>query len=144
MTRTIRRPLVALALLALPAIASAGDFVLVAHPSVKVASVPRSQVARFFLRQATTWPDGEHVKPVDQVRTTSVRQDFTRVILKRTLAEVESFWTQAIFSGRAVPPPQKKNGDEVLAYVRDTPGAIGYVEPCASLDGVKKLTVDED
>lgn len=144
MTRTIRRLLVALALLSLPTLVTAGDFVLIAHPSVKAAAVPRSQAARFFLRQATTWPDGEHVKPVDQVRTASVRQDFTRVVLKRTLAEVESFWTQAIFSGRAVPPPQKKNDDEVLAYVRDTPGAIGYVNASASLEGVKKIALEED
>ncbi len=144
MTRTIRRLLVGLALLSLPSLVTAGDFVLVAHPSVKTTSVPRSQAARYFLRQATTWPEGEHVKPVDQVRTASVRQDFTRVVLKRTLAEVESFWTQAIFSGRAVPPPQKKNDDEVLAYVRDTPGAIGYVSASASLEGVKKLTLEQD
>jgi ABC-type phosphate transport system substrate-binding protein len=144
MTRTIRKLLLGVALLALPCLGSAGDFVLVVNPSVKVASVPRSQVARFFLRQATAWADGEHVKPVDQVRTAAARQGFTRDVLRRSLAEVESFWTQAIFSGRAVPPPQKKNDDEVLSYVRETPGAIGYVDASASLEGVKKLGVDED
>jgi ABC-type phosphate transport system substrate-binding protein len=144
MTRTIRVLLLGLALLTLPSLALAAEFVLIGNPSVKATAVPRSQAARFFLRQATAWPDGEHVRPVDQVRTSAVRQDFTRAVLRRTLAEVESFWTQAIFSGRAVPPPQKKNDDEVLAYVRDTPGAIGYVSASASLDGVKKLTVEED
>lgn len=144
MTRTIRGVVVGLALLALPCLASGADFVLVANPSVKAASVPRSQLARFFFRQATAWPDGEHVKPVDQVRTSEVRQAFTRQVLKRTLAEVETFWTQAIFSGKAVPPPQKKSDDEVLAYVRETPGAVGYVTASASLEGVKSLSIEED
>lgn len=144
MTRTFRGVLVGLALLTLPSLATAAEFVLVANPSVKATSVARSQVARFFLRQATAWPEGEHVKPVDQVRTSEVRQDFTRVVLKRSLAEVETFWTQAIFSGRAVPPPQKKNDDEVLAYVRETPGAVGYVAATASLEGVKRLAIEED
>jgi ABC-type phosphate transport system substrate-binding protein len=144
MTRTIRGVMVGLALLTLPSLAAAADFVLVANPSVKEAAVSRSQVARFFLHQATAWPDGEHVKPVDQVRTSEVRREFTSKVLKRTLAEVETYWTQAIFSGRAVPPPQKKNDEEVLAYVRDTPGAIGYVAASASLEGVKRLSIEED
>lgn len=144
MARTIRSLLVVAAMLAFPAVGSPADLVLVAHPSVGVDSIARSQVARFFLRQATTWPGGEHVKPVDQVRTTAVREEFTREVLRRTLSEIETFWTQAIFSGRAVPPPQKKNDDEVLAYVRDTPGAIGYVSSSAALDKVKRLSIEPD
>lgn len=144
MTRSIRILLVLAALLSIPFPARAAELVLVANPSVSVDAVPRSLVARFFLRQASAWPSGLHVKPVDQVRTSAVRQEFTRDVLRRTLAEVESFWTQAIFSGKAVPPPQKKNDEEVLTYVRENPGAIGYVASTASLEGVKKLSVESD
>jgi ABC-type phosphate transport system substrate-binding protein len=147
MTRTIGRVVIGaalLALLALPALAAAGDFVLVVNPSVKATAVHRSDVARLFLREATEWPGGEHVKPVDQVRTAAVRQEFTQKVLHRSLGEVEAFWTKAIFSGRAVPPPQKKNDGEVLAYVRETPGALGYVDASAQLEGVKPLSIEED
>ncbi len=144
MTRTIGRVVIGALLLALPALAAAGEFVLVANPSVKAAAVHRSDVARFFLREATEWPGGEHVKPVDQVRTAPVRQEFTQKVLRRSLGEVESFWTKAIFSGRAVPPPQRKSDGEVLAYVRETPGAIGYVDASVELEGVKKLSLEED
>jgi ABC-type phosphate transport system substrate-binding protein len=144
MTRTIRRVTLAAAILALPAAAAAADFVLIANPSVKTSSIHRSEAARFFLRQASAWADGEHVRPVDQVRTAAVRQEFTQKILRRSLGEVETFWTQAIFSGRAVPPPQKKTDAEVLAYVRETPGAIGYVDAAAALEGVKRIALEED
>ncbi len=144
MTRTIGRVVIGAALLLLPVLAEAAEFVLVANPSVKATAVRRSDVSRFFLREATEWADGAKVKPVDQVRTAAVRQEFTQKVLRRSLGEVESFWTKAIFSGRAVPPPQKKNDGEVLAYVRETPGAIGYVDASVELEGVKKLSLEED
>ena len=47
-----------------------------------------------------------------------------------------------MFAGRAVPPAERASDAEVLAYVRATPGAAGYVSADVVLDsGVRRLTV---
>jgi ABC-type phosphate transport system substrate-binding protein len=94
-----------------------------------------------FLRLQTDWPDGGHARPVDQSKSSPVRDAFSREVLGKSLAAVEQYWTQAIFSGRAVPPVEKRTDADVLAYVRENPGAIGYVSASSPLDGVKRITL---
>jgi ABC-type phosphate transport system substrate-binding protein len=139
--RALVKPLLAAALVLLPALASAAEFVLVANPSVSTTALSRSEASRMFLRLQTDWPDGGHARPVDQSKSSPVRDAFSREVLGRSLAAVEQFWTQAIFSGRAVPPVEKRTDADVLAYVRENPGAIGYVSASVPLEGVKRITL---
>jgi ABC-type phosphate transport system substrate-binding protein len=96
-----------------------------------------------FLRLQTAWPEGGNVKPVDQAKSSPVREAFSREVLGKSIGAVEQYWTQAIFSGRAVPPVEKRSDADVVAYVRETPGAIGYVSPGASTEGVKRLGIKD-
>jgi len=127
--------------LLLPAVTAAADFVVVVNPSIPISKLSRTEASRLFLRSATQWPNGEHVKPVDLRKGSSARASFTREIHGRSLGAIEQYWTQAVFSGRAVPPPEKRSDAEVVAYVRETPGAIGYVSVAASTDGVKRVSI---
>lgn len=141
MRALIVKSFLAAALAVLPAAALAADFVLVANPSVSASSVSRAEASRMFLRTQTAWPEGGHVKPVDQAKASPVRDAFSREVLGKSIGQVEQYWTQAIFSGRAVPPVEKRSDADVVAYVRETPGAIGYVSASASTDGVKRLSL---
>ena len=129
------------ALAALPAAALAAEFVLVANPSVAATAVSRAEASRMFLRLQSAWPEGGNVRPVDQAKTSPVRDSFSREVLGKSVPAVEQYWTQAIFSGRAVPPVEKRTDADVLAYVRETPGAIGYVSASTPTEGVKRLAL---
>ena len=65
--------------------------------------------------------------------------DYARDVLEKAgmsrISAVESYWQQQIFAGKEVPPAAKPSDEEVLAYVRSTPGAIGYVSAGASTTG---------
>lgn len=138
--RTFTRFAMLIAVL-VPVAAAAADYVVVVNPSNPVSSLPRSDASRLFLRTTTLWPSGEHVKPVDLPKGSPVRTAFTKEVLGRSPGAIDQFWTQSVFSGRAVPPPEKRNDAEVLIYVRETAGAIGYVSAAASTDGVKRVTL---
>ena len=69
-------------------------------------------------------------------------EGFSKSIHGKTAAAVKSYWNQQIFSGREVPPVEKKSDAEVLSFVRSTPGAIGYVSDTASTDGVRVVTIN--
>ena len=141
--RALVKPLLAAALFLAPAAAMAAEFVLVANPSVSTTALSRSEASRIFLRLQSDWPDGGHARPVDQSKSSPLRDAFSREVLGKSLASVEQYWTQAIFSGRAVPPVEKRSDSDVLAYVRENPGAVGYVSASAPLDGVKRITLKD-
>ena len=57
-------------------------------------------------------------------------------------AAIAAYWNALIFSGRELPPLEKATDADVIAYVRATPGAIGYVSAGADIAGVKLLAVE--
>ena len=126
----------------LTAAAEAGDWKIVAHPSVPVASLTRATVSSYFLKKLDHWPDGTPVAPVDQAPGSSLRQSFTREIHDKSTEMINAYWQKQVFSGRATPPPAKASDAEVIAYVKNAPGAIGYVSAGASTSGVKEIRVE--
>jgi ABC-type phosphate transport system substrate-binding protein len=136
------RAVVVLVLAAAPARPVAA-YKVVVHAENAVSSMSKPDVAKLFLKKVTSWPGGEAVAPVDLPGESSVRKAFCHGVLGKDLLAVESYWQQAIFSGRAVPPPEKPSDAQVLAYVREHPNAIGYVSGEADLGAsVKELTID--
>lgn len=114
---------------------------LVVNPSNAAASLTRSEAARLFLKKVAAWPDGRPVAVVDQERGSAVRQAFSRDVHLKDAEAVAAYWQTLVFSGRDVPPPVAKSDAEVLAFVRQNPGGLGYVSATVDLDGVKVLAL---
>lgn len=121
--------------------AAAQDVKIIVNSANSTADLPGDVVTKLFLKQTTKFPNGTAAQPVDQAKGSAVRAAFSKGMLGRGVAAVESYWQQQIFSGKDVPPPTKASDDEVVAYVKANPGAIGYVSAGASTAGVKVVDV---
>ena len=118
-------------------------FQVVVNASNPSEPVTSSWVAKAFLHKVRRWPDGEAVVPVDLEVDSFTRAAFTRAIHRKSVRGIESFWQRQIFSGGSPPPPRKERDADVIAFVRERPGAIGYVSPRAVLgEGVRVLEID--
>jgi len=122
--------------------AQAAPYKIVVNNSVSVSSLSKKAASDLFLKKTTKWEGGAAVLPVDQLDSSSTREGFSKSVHGKTAAAVKSYWNQQIFSGREVPPVEKKSDAEVLSFVRSTPGAIGYVSDSASTDGVRVVTIN--
>ena len=128
-------------LLLAPAPGLAADYLVIVHPTNPRSSLTLEELGKIFLKRILKWDTEIAIVPVDQVRTARVRILFTRIVHRKPDSALNSYWQQQIFSGRAVPPAEKADDDEVLAFVSAEPGAIGYVTPGASIKGVKVLRI---
>jgi ABC-type phosphate transport system substrate-binding protein len=139
---TVAIAIVALTTTALPAAAADPGFKVVVNASNTTTSISKEQLSRCFMKQTNTWISGEPVVPVDQSPDSPVRIAFTTTIHERDVSAVKSYWQRQIFSGSGVPPQEKASNEEVLAFVRANPGAIGYVSSDTPVGaGVKVLEV---
>ncbi|RMH17513.1 MAG: hypothetical protein D6701_07385 [Gemmatimonadetes bacterium] len=140
MKRTLM--LLALVLAVLPARrAQAQDFKVVVNASVPVDEIARSELSKIFQKKARKIA-GVDAEPVDLDKDSPVREAFSQAVHGRGVSAIESYWQQQIFSGKAVPPDQKKTDAEVFEWVKAHPGGIGYVSAGATPpDGVKVITV---
>ena len=127
---------------AAPVPAPAQEFTIIVNSANPVTTMSKEEVAKIFLKKTGTWESGESVAPVELPATTRTREPFARVILGKSLPQVKSYWQQQIFSGRAVPPPEKQTESDVVAFVRANANAIGYIAKGKELGrGVKVLEV---
>jgi ABC-type phosphate transport system substrate-binding protein len=121
---------------------AAVPFKVVINVANATSALSRDEVARIFLKKIPTWPGGQTAQPVDQSKDSAVRKAFSKTVLGKEVEDVEAYWQQSIFSGRAVPPPEKASDADVLAFVRSNPNAVGYVSGSAELGAsVKELIV---
>jgi ABC-type phosphate transport system substrate-binding protein len=128
-------------MMALPSRAQA-QFLVVVNAANPVTAVSRSQLADMLLGRSTRWSHGVPVAASDLPVTSRVRQAFSKLILGQSAAAVRSFWQQQQFSGRGQAPTQFATDDDVLAYVRQTPGGVGYITMTTPLQpGTRALVV---
>lgn len=129
-------------ILAAAAAPAASPFLIVVNEANPVASLSPEDLSDLFLKKTSRWADGSLVLPVDQTENSNVREKFNREVHRKSAAAVRAYWQQRIFSGRDVPPPEKRGDADVIAFVRNNPAAIGYVSvAAASMSGVKVLAV---
>jgi ABC-type phosphate transport system substrate-binding protein len=67
-----------------------------------------------------------------------VRSDFENKVLGKTGADLASYWSKLIFTGRATAPDEVGGDAAVKAKLNANPGAIGYVSD-GGIDGSVKV-----
>lgn len=108
-------------------LAAQNGFVVIVNEASEVQELPVDAVSKMFFKRMTEWPNGQTVVPVDLPNSASIREAFSQSVHGKSVSAVTAFWNRQIFSGRGVPPAERATGSEVVAYVRSTPNAIGYV-----------------
>lgn len=116
-------------------------FKVIVRVDCSATVLSRMELSHVFLKLKTSWPSGEAVHPVEPAEG-SEREQFARLVHEKSLKAIRVYWLQQIFSGRNVPPLERRSDAEIVEYVRNTPGAIGYVSTSALVPGVRVIALD--
>ncbi len=122
--------------------AETAGFKVIVSVSNPTSEVSRKQVSAMFLKKVPEWSNGAKVLPVDLKEGSPVRESFSLEVHGKNPNAIKSYWQQMIFSGRGVPPPEKNDDADILAYVQANAGAIGYVSASAPVGQVKLLRLN--
>jgi ABC-type phosphate transport system substrate-binding protein len=128
--------------MAISAFASAAGFKVIVNSSNSSTKISKTDLNAVFLKKMVKWSDGTPAAPVNQPKKSPVRDSFTTTVHGKSVAAVDSYWQQQIFSGRDVPPAEKASDAEVVAFVKANAGAVGYVSDGAPTAGVKVVSVE--
>jgi len=118
-----------------------GAYKVIVNPANPTTQLSRLKLGEMFLRKAGRWPDGIPVAPMEPSGKSPVRARFSQETYGKPVIAISAYWQQMIFSGKGVPPPERSNDADIVAFVRETTGAIGYVGSGADLSGVKVLAI---
>ena len=125
-----------IAALATSGVASA-EPVIVAHPSVPVASLTQEQARRLLLGEDLSWSNGDLTQLVEMSAEDPVVSAGYRAIAGKTVSQVHSDWNRLVFAGRANPPLRAQSPAGVRAMVARLPGAFAVIDSSAADATVK-------
>jgi ABC-type phosphate transport system substrate-binding protein len=108
--------------------ASDGDsIVVIVNPASGVDQLSREEVIDIFLGRFRKLPSGRAALPID-VETTDERARFYLLLVKKSPAEISSYWARLVFSGQTSPPFQVPDAKTAVELVQSNPNAIAYVD----------------
>ncbi len=115
------------------------DVIVIAHPEVEGEGLRRSEITNIYLGKAKTWPKGGRVV-IGALKTGTAHATFTKRYTHKTTAQFAAFWKRLVFTGKGVHPRVLKSETAMVAFVRDTKNAIGYISPDTAHDGVTVIS----
>ena len=119
------------AVLGLAAMAQAEVAVIVNPAAAKAPS--QSDVANIFLGK------NKSLKGVDQKDWNPTKEKFYTSVTNKNEAQLKSYWSGLIFTGKGQPLPSVADDAAVVAKVAAEADAIGYVDASAVNGSVKVL-----
>lgn len=138
---TTTRSLLFSCLMLMSAVAHAEDMVVIAHPKSGIDKLSRTEVINIFLGRFRQLPSGISAQPVDLPQAYPEKARFYRVLVNKDLAEINSYWSRLVFSGRTAPPMEARSQEDLINIISRTPGAIGYIAR-SKLDARVKLVYE--
>lgn len=112
--------------------------VIVAHPDTPADTIDRETLARIFQGKHTRWDDGSPIVAV-MLKRGPVLDRFVTDVVETTPARFRTYWKQAVFTGRGIPPKSFDSELELMEFVAANPGAVGFVGSLVTLQGVKQI-----
>ena len=125
----------------MPLAAWADDIVVVVNPGSGVESLSRNDVINIFLGGFRRLPSGIPALPVDLPQGNPVREEFYRLLVGKNPAEINTYWSRLIFSGKTRPPLQAARVEDAQAMVLGSVGAITYLDR-SKVDGRFKIVFE--
>ncbi len=90
-------------------------------------TISKQQLIDLFMGRTPYFPSGGAVVKLDAPSTSMLRKAFYHSLVDMSLSEVNAYWARLMFSGRATPPMQVHQEQDIVKLVSDNSNAIGYV-----------------
>lgn len=104
--------------------AHAQNVVIIGHPGLNKLNT--TTVQRIFTGKAIEI-DGVHVTAIN-LKSGALRDRFLQRYLNQDDEKYIAYWTVRRFIGKGIPPKELSSTAEVIDFVQNTPGAIGYID----------------
>ena len=109
--------------------------VLVGNPAI-TDTLTKDQAAALYLGKTTKLPSGGAVVLYDLEASDPLKAEFNSKVTGKSEAQLQSYWSRLVFTGKATPPAKLANADLVKSTV--AANAAGYMDE-SKVDGTVKV-----
>lgn len=112
------------------------QIVIVGSPSAP--EINAAQAKRLFLGKIKTLPGAGSITVVERQTGDALKADFHAKVTGKSEAQLKSYWSKQVFTGKAKAPVEVDSAAMVKAQIANNPGAVGYIDS-ADVDASVKV-----
>ncbi len=119
---------------------SFAEVVIIANKNVSEDSISKEAVKKIFLGKTVKWDDKSSISFV--VLKEDVHKAFLKEYIKRSTSQYKNHWKMMVFTGKGRKPRAFDTEKDLVRYVAETEGAVGYVNKGTEIMNVKTINVN--
>lgn len=112
---------------------------LIAHESVPVTQVSLKELRAIYTMRLDHWKNDLKAQVFVLPSRSEVHQRFCKSVLQVLPHQLQAAWYRLVFSGMGRAPIEVKDEQAMIEHVRNTPGAIGYLESLDAVSGEQTI-----
>lgn len=118
----------------------ADDLIVIGNRSVPESELSAKDIKNIFLGKKKVWGNGLKVE-MAVLGDGEITDRFLKVYVKKNASTYKKYWKKQVFTGGGKPPATFAREKDLVEYVSNTKGAVGYVSSQSYTDSVKILSV---
>ncbi len=122
--------------------AIAENILVIVNPGVTATAIDSSTVSTIYQAKKSKWDSGESIN-VAMLKSGPVHEKFVKDIVDITPKNLLRIWRKVIFTGLGNPPNIFKTEKDLVNFVAETNGAIGYINASTPHKNVKVASLAE-
>ena len=116
---------------------------IIANKDVPVNSLSQKELKNIFMGKKTKWQDKTSIKFTLLNRETDYKKFLE--LIDYSAAKYERYWKKQVFTGKAKMPKTVKTAEEMIQYISENQGAIGYIlTDKIDNENIKIISIMED
>ena len=123
-----------------PGVVMAEDIVVIGNRSVPASQLSAGEIKKIYLGKKKVWSNGLKVVFV-KLGKGDVSKKFLKKYVKKNQGMFDKYWKKKMFTGSGTPPIVFDKEKDLVKYVSETKGAVGYVSAGSYSESVKFLSV---
>ncbi|NTS78338.1 phosphate ABC transporter substrate-binding protein [Catenovulum sp. SM1970] len=126
MKNFISKTIITISLTLASTLSNAESIAVIANTEM-TETLDENAISRIFLGKTNNFPSGAPALAVDLGEGNPARAKFQEVVLKKSDAQLKSYWAKQIFTAQGTPPKSTDNIDKLILLVSKNPSVITYV-----------------
>lgn len=118
----------------------ADDLIVIGNRSVPESELNAKDIQNIFLGKKKIWGNGLKVE-MAILGDGEITDRFLKEYVKKNASTYNNYWKKQVFTGGGKPPVTFAREKDLVDYVSNTKGAVGYVSSQSYTDSVKILSV---
>ena len=120
-------------------IASAEE-IAIAKADNPASDLSKKSLKKMLLGKTKKWKNGDKVV-IATLTGGSVHDTFIKKYAGKTAKQFTNYWRKMVFSGKGKMPKSFESEEDLVAFVAETDGAVGYIDSATAQDGVKAIAI---